>query len=254
MYKILLPVSSPAFLVKERLEDLKGFEEHTIVLNNWTDSDTEIQVKEFAARGAEAYNCTYNLGLAASWNFGMKRMMEDEDDFVIILSASAVFDKSISYFIDAILEHENRQPMGRYICSSKAQLHCFAHTRIGVEVGGYFDENFWPIYYEDTDFIYRAKLNNMVGKMLSSTTDIVHSYALSISCNKNPELMSLHQHNASRWNQYYINKWGGDHNSEIFSTPFNNPSTHINSWKIQEPFYHPNFQRPWNPPPPSVRY
>lgn len=260
MYKILLPVSSPAYLVQEKLKDLKGLEDKTIVLNNWTDPATEIQVKEFAARGAEAYNCTYNLGLGASWNFGMKRMMEDGDDFVIILSASAVFDKDIRHFIDAIIKEEQLKNRWRYICGT-ASLHCFAHTRIGVEEGGYLDENFWPIYNEDTDYCYRSSLHDRVG--LSTKTrrvknlnqnNVVHSLAFSVACNAKTGLLELFQHNSNRQVNYYQRKWGGYQNSEIYIYPFNDPSIGINDWKVEEGFHHPAFSANWNPPSPSVRY
>jgi hypothetical protein len=271
MYKILLPVASPAFLVKNKLIELKGHEENLIIINNWTDPETEIYVKEFAARGAEAYNCTYNLGLAASWNWGMQRMKEDNYDFVIFLSASAVFERDLRFFIDAIIKSEAKQKMARYVCSPRASLHCFCHTRLGLELGGYFDENFWPIYYEDTDYCHRSKFNSVGvphdpisirtminhegGGLVSmlGLNDIVYSHSFSATCNSKQELMSLHQTNCHRWSTYYQKKWGGDHGSEKYSHPFNDPNKDVNFWEIKEFFNHPKF-KDWNPPKPSIRY
>jgi len=270
-FKILLPVTTPASLVEQKLSDLAGLEKQTIVVNNWTDPETEKFVKEFARRGAETYGCTYNLGLGASWNLGMRRMMEDQDDFVIILSASAVFDKPVQWFVEAILRQEENEKMCRYICSSSASLHCFAHTKLGVEMGGYFDENFWPIYYEDTDYSHRSKFNGVghrVAKAGERSTintqssslvkclgqeDVVHSYGASVACNTDPDLLSLHQHNCHRWSTYYVAKWGGNHGSEQYCTPFNDPIKGVNEWSVCEPFYHPKFPGNWNPPP-ALRY
>jgi len=274
MYKILLPVTTSARLVRNKLDDLKGYEDKLVVVNNWTDKQATKQVKELAARGAEAWDCSYNLGLAATWNFGMKRMMDDGCDFLIILAPSAVFDKSIQYFVDAILEKEEERKRCRYVCSGTATLHCFAQTRYSVEVGGYFDENFWPIYYEDTDYCHRSKSNgvgitqrvdsrnrmNTNTKDLVSNTinlgmnDVVSSHSYSISCNSSAEIMRLHQMNSARWSRYYVDKWGGQQGSEQWQNPFNNPNLSINDWEIQGPFWHSRMPHPWNPPAPSVRY
>jgi len=253
-FKILLPVTTSPELVKQKLEDLKGYEQNTIVVNNWTNPEVATIAKEFAARGAEAYDCSYNLGLGGTWNFGMKRMEEDNCDFIIILAPSAVFTKSIQYFIDAILENEQQEKKCRYVAGA-ASLHCFAHTRLGLELNGYFDENFWPIYYEDTDWARRSTLNKADEKVKNLCLDIVHSHSYSISCRSDAKLMWLHQNNCDRWSKYYIRKWGGDHHSEVFEYPFNDPSKETNDWKIEGPFIHfayPNFVP--MPPQTSQRY
>jgi hypothetical protein len=254
------------------MSDLEGHEESLIVVNNWVNPEVDKLCQQLASKGAEVWKCTYNLGLGASWNLGMRRMMDDGDAFVIILSASAVFTKPLQHFIDAIINHETKEPVGRYVASGRATLHCFAHTRLGVEVGGYFDENFWPIYYEDTDFCHRSKYNGLgtrpdgIADRSSINTgggslvkplgleDVVHSHSYSAACNSDKELMLLHQLNTNRWTNYYVRKWGGQHGSERYIHPFNDPTVGINEWSVIEPFHHPRFAYPWNPPPPSTRY
>jgi hypothetical protein len=239
-YKILLPVTTDTegLVSQKLLYDLKEEMEHLILLNNWIDPQVAELCKNAASKGAETYYIPGNLGCGPSWNFGIKRMMEDGSDFVIILSPSVVFDKSIQYFIDAIYKQESINKMGRYIASGLATLHCFAHTPLGVELGGYFDENFWPVYYEDTDFCCRSKLNGLgtygshVGFVWScSLNEHFHSLAYSITC-RNNTLFKLYESRGGWMAEYYVRKWGGVHNSEIYQHPFNNPNIGINEWII----------------------
>jgi hypothetical protein len=239
-YKILLPITTDAEgLVTQKLtRDIPDMSK-LILLNNWTEPDVYKLSQEAASKGAEVYHIPGNLGCGPSWNFGFRRMMEDVCDFVIILSPSAVFDKSIMYFVDAIYKQESIKPMGRYVASGLATLHCFAHTRLGVEVGGYLDENFWPIYYEDTDFCRRSMLNGFGtdknGKInfvyLSGLEDVVHSYANSFTC-RNKDLFKLYENRGGWMAEYYVSKWGGIQGSEKFEHPFNNPLVGINEWTL----------------------
>jgi len=271
MYKILLPITNVPELVWQKLKDLKGYEESLIVVNNWTVPEIAQCAQEFADQGAEVWDCSYNLGLGATWNFGMQRMKEDNCDFVIFLAPSAIFTKSIQYFIDAILEQENKENRCRYVCSKKATLHCFAHTRYGLELGGLFDENFWPIYYEDTDYCHRSKFNGIgklpsriserssmnideVGEVVNlNLNDVVYSQSFSVSCREDASLMDLHMRNCNRWTEYYVAKWGGQHGSEQYRTPFGNPDTDINRWENRGGFWHPDYPTGWLPPSPSKR-
>src|SRR5574343_300178 len=139
-YRILLPITTDREeLVTTKLhKDIPDLE-RLILLNNWTDPKA-LELSHYAAsKGAEVYHIPQNLGCGPSWNFGLRRMLEDKDDFLIILSPSAIFDHSILYFIDAIYNTEDKEPYARYIASPIATLHCFAITPFGVQLGGYWD-------------------------------------------------------------------------------------------------------------------
>jgi GT2 family glycosyltransferase len=230
-YRILLPVTNNPELVKQKLIDIPD-KTKLILVNNFDNPEVENLSCQAETLGAEVYRYPRNLGLAASWNLGLHHMKEDQCDFVIFLSASAVFDKSIKCFIEKIIEEETAGKKGtRYIASNLATMHCFAHTQLCLKLGGYFDENFWPIYYEDTDYCRRNGLNGVrPGIMRLGLDDVVHSLAYSISM-RDRRLMYLWQNNAYRVADYYQRKWGGVQNSETFSTPFNNPCLHANYWK-----------------------
>lgn len=230
-HRFLLPVTNNPELVMNKLKELDL--EKTIIVNNFDNQDVELLCKQAEDKGATVFRYPRNLGLAASWNIGLKTIEKDNNNFVIFLSPSAVFDKSVNYFIEKIVDTEQKAgPQCRYIASGLATMHCFAHTRRCIELGGYFDENFWPIYFEDTDFGRRSRLNGVKEEVvLCSLNSVVHSKEYSISM-KDKRLFRLFQMNAHRIQQYYIDKWGGVHCSETFNKPFNNPDLHVNDWSV----------------------
>jgi hypothetical protein len=232
-YRILLPVTNNPELVKQKLIDIPD-KTKLILVNNFDNQKVENLSCQAETLGAEVHRHPMNLGLAASWNLGFRRMEELKCNFIIFLSASAVFDKSIEYFVEKIIENELAGKKGtRYIASNIATLHCFAQTQLCLDRGGYFDENFWPIYYEDTDYCRRSDLNEVnKGVFQLHLNDVVHSLAYSIAM-RDRRLMFLWQNNAYRVADYYLRKWGGVQNSEIFTTPFNNPNMHVNHWTFE---------------------
>ena len=241
-YKILLLASSPAFLIKKQLEQLSGFEDKLILMNNWNNPDTELYVKEFARRGAEAYNCYYNAGIATSWNFGLKRIMQDSDDYIIILSASMILNQDIGHFISFIEEDimTHNTPGCLYLRNGDKPFHYFGITQRGIQTIGFFDENFWPAYYEDRDYLYRIKLLSLPRDIvIIDTSNLSYAQGNSLAINSDTGLMSLYQYNIVRITDYYQRKWGGPLDKEVYRRPFNDPNAMINSWYIEKPFHHP---------------
>ena len=96
-------------------------------------------------------------------------------------------------------------------------------------MNGYFDENFWPCYYEDMDYGQRMILNNVTVKYFNEL-DITHSHGTSIAIHDNSRLLSHYEHNAERIINYYTAKWGGLPYTEQYKTPFNVPKVKPNFW------------------------
>lgn len=89
---------------------------------------------------------------------------------------------------------------------------------IALQTIGYFDENFFPAYFEDTDYVYRAKLAGLP-RFLVPDTYILHYGSA-----------SMHRVDAEAFTEafrriqsYYVRKWGGINGYELFLRPFNNP-------------------------------
>lgn len=127
-----------------------------------------------------------NLGVAESWNRGIDFMKEKNADWLIIMGASMRFGKHGG--LDMIQELEHRLsanivrfaskdvPIQQFNNENKARnpifpeafyWHCTAISKDVVEQVGYFDPNFYPIYFEDTDYDLRIK------KVGYKATDII---------------------------------------------------------------------------------
>jgi GT2 family glycosyltransferase len=183
-------------------------------------------------------NSRDNHGVAKSWNKGIKSAMSDGYKYAIISNDDIEFTKgtieslinSIK-FIDAVTISPNGQLIGRdsnyhyprngYINAS--QYSCFiVNMEKMVESAGYFDENFYPGYYEDNDMNYRIKLSGG-NEFLDTEVGIIHYGSATGS-----EVVSH-----DRWlelEQYYISKWGGKPRQEIWTSPYNDPSKDIKYW------------------------
>ena len=96
---------------------------------------------------------------------------------------------------------------------------------------GLYDENFYPVYYDDTDYIRRMKLKG-VEKTRCFPPRI--SQTLNGAVHSDPAIFDLYWSNIGHIHDYYIRKWGGDYMQETFTTPFNDPTKTIKDWIIEE--------------------
>lgn len=235
-YRVLLPVTNCQEYVEDVIAHIPDLT-RLILVDNFDNPQVLDLCKGAREKGATLYYFPFNLGLAASWNIGLRAMAEEAGvEFVIILSASAFLSGSLQAFVDAIMEQEARAPNCRYIASSTASLHCFAQTRLSLELGGYFDENFWPIYYEDTDYCQRSRFNGTAGRTAwCGLEGLVRSRGASIAL-REPRLNQLWEANACRIIDYYKAKWGGAQLDERYARPFNDSRVGVNEWRVRSAF------------------
>jgi RimJ/RimL family protein N-acetyltransferase len=125
--------------------------------------------------------------------------------------AQTVHDHPECAYVEAIghVERINRSaPLG----FSFATLSMHAFRRIG-----YFDENFYPFWFEDTDWKRRAMLSGLPS--LAVQTGAVHGGSKTLT-HVEGEWDTFHfKFEPNR--EYYVRKWGGDQGAEQFRDPFN---------------------------------
>lgn len=229
-YKVLLPVMNRPELVQHVLDQIPDFE-RLILVNNYTDPVVMKQSVYALDRGATVYHFPLCLGCGGSWNLGMMELERDAD-VVIILASSAVFERPFQLILDKLDEYQLKHY--RYIFDATTSLHCWAMTREGLRVGGYFDENFWPCYYEDTDYCQRSKRNGFDGgKVYVGQTGLMRTAGRSLTVRSDPALMMLHQNTIGPIVDYYERKWG-KLGAETYATPFDDPSMGVNDWSVKD--------------------
>lgn len=103
---------------------------------------------------------------------------------------------------------------------------CFVWTRKAVDEFGYFDENFWPAYYEDLDMRFRFKIGN------ASTYHIPlygQNHGKPYPGGQNWNGM---KDGAGLFNRaYFLKKWGSLE-KPLWNHPYNDPSLSIRDWKM----------------------
>lgn len=151
----------------------------------------------------------HNIGVGRAWNIGAKQVVKQELDYLIIMSQSMLFgpQKETTWIKQMeTFKGEN------VIEADGHSWHLIALHRRLFEKVGYFDENFYPGYFEQIDWCYRLELLGLQGAWAR-----VWVNALSQSVGKHSNLVL-----APPLLAYYRQKWGGDKGEELFDLPFGN--------------------------------
>ena len=209
-----------------------------IVFNGFDNPEVAAVSKELEKEGSEYISDPTNPGAAAYFNIALAGKdrkwdspMREGLDYVIILSPSCIFNKSVEELVWEIERAEAEKPGYYYWAPSLDHLtdmHCFAVMRRCVEGMGLFDENIVPYSYEDCDHGYRGALAGQDRVRVELNR---HSHQLGGGVSKDPRLMRHYQNNVQYIHDYYVEKWGGIHTQEKFLVPFNDESLSIKYWE-----------------------
>ena len=100
-------------------------------------------------------NRSRNLGIAASWNIGIRKMYNHRADWLIIISAAVRFGEPGGLdLVESMRTHPDAMGVGGGLDG----WHLIAFHRRTFDAVGWFDENFYPGYFEDADFGRRVAL------------------------------------------------------------------------------------------------
>lgn len=147
--------------------------------------------------------------LAAAWNAAVR---DDQSDYYAFLSSSCWM--SGSALLDAIERHADPE---RGLLTSEG-FHCFVLAASVFDRVGLFDENFYPAYYEDSDFLRRLDLAgvhtgpNPMPKVELNECRCKTAYHL-----RHGYVRPAATH-ALKW--YYSRKWAGLPGHERWTRPF----------------------------------
>jgi len=197
---------------------------------------------------SHVYNERVNRGLSRSWNDGIHSAYRPRlhgpyksgFDVAIILNDDMLPGSGdVQRVAQAAMDHPECgliKCMGTDMRSGQRtpmEFGLTAITKRGWDVVGAFDENIWPIYWEDIDWDRRRTLAGLPVHIVEETTAIHAGSKTSVTV---PGLLEQ----TNRWfdanEQYYRRKWGTIHTEgELFSTPFNDPALGL---KIEPSYRH----------------
>jgi len=162
-----------------------------------------------------------NIGVAGAWNLGIKNT--DENGLLIICNDDNVLNPDAIEELEILAMANKNHP---FFSSMNGGFSFFAiRPKLAIETVGYFDEGFYPAYYEDNDYHYRMKLANL--EFIYSNRKLYESgingqVSQTLKGNMTPENVKNYIKAGFTSNQYrYICKWGGLPTKEVYVKPFN---------------------------------
>lgn len=153
-----------------------------------------------------------NLGVAASWN----RILDAAGGEPIVIA-----NDDVMLGPDAFLRLYAE--VGSHPIVTADGWALFAQHPDCTQQVGFYDEGFYPAYYEDNDYSYRMGL---VG-VLHHTVTVQMRHDRSATCAARPSL------NGERSAAYYQFKWGGPPGRETHREPFNGKPPV--GWSLRDP-------------------
>jgi len=194
-----------------------------------------------------------NWGCSKSWNYVLKTYLMENDDvnYSFIASNDVAFNPGEIEKVVSWMKKDKEENLGNLgtINFAGVGYGFFFVNKTLIENVGYFDENFYPAYYEDMDYNYRIKLinendNNNVSMRDIPGVKMMHGNPNSKmdpntiidyeSCTIHSEEEMKHCNDITFWInlRYYMLKWGGDRGKEIWKTPYGRTENPINYWEI----------------------
>lgn len=171
----------------------------------------------------------YNMGVAGSWNFFINNFINIDGE-VYITQDDIEFKPGALELLYSISKKENNDFVYGYFMGA------FIYKKSGFKKIGYFDENFYPAYYEDADFCYRTKMHdyfnpNDTFKIAWSDPDLfLHHGGATQTIKDDDKKPSDYHMNILKNSNYYGSKWGGTSGSETYKNPYNFNFINYKTW------------------------
>lgn len=166
---------------------------------------------------------THNLGVAGSWNWLAQRAFDIEGyQRIVLINDDVTFtapDALGQLMATSLLNPD-------MLLLTVGGFSCFVLPKVVWDRVGEFDEEFFPAYFEDQDYVYRCKLKKMDIQRLYDLDSIQHFGQTSTLID--PELGKDREKCRLR----YQKKYGGDPGEEKFVLPFNFPLLSLPSKKL----------------------
>jgi hypothetical protein len=167
-------------------------------------------------------NLAKERSVSGAWNYGIQLAIEEECEFIVVANDdSYIADEEA---LPAVLHHMWDNDL--WICRTYSNpafshhkgFHFFVIKPEIVDKVGFFDETFWPAYFEDDDYHYRCTLIDPT-KTDKIMVNILHEESMTrknMSREEQRELDNLVEANGAR----YANKWGGPPGHEQWKVPY----------------------------------
>lgn len=181
-----------------------------------------------------------NRGVSGAWNLGMERAMDDGHKYAVISNDDLKYHPGAIWgmyeairdtgaaLVSPIQERRDKIPPARTGLQPGADFFCFI-VDIDQIVGeaGWFDQNFFPAYFEDNDMHYRMGLAGLTS-FINTDVRVIHEGSMTQKFDRNKPVTNDIAFESNR--SYFAMKWGGRPQQEVYRTPFNIPGLSVREW------------------------
>ena len=199
-----------------------------------TDRNLSNRIQEIVtSRHGRFFPYFENRGLSRSWNEGLYCAQDDKCDlfmivnddmffydgghskFVTLAKAKMAQDASLGFVYATGLEGPQSPLAGQVISQGLA---CSVLTPAVVGTIGYFDELFWPAYWEDMDYTRRAALAG-ISYHISEECLVEHDRGSTMRTS--PGVMGDSNSHFAANQRRFLEKWG---DGNAYDHPYNDPT------------------------------
>jgi GT2 family glycosyltransferase len=190
---LIIPVLNRIDLLEKTLDSIDYPVENILIIDNGNSYKTNRE-------NVKVLNMPNNIGVAASWNLGIK--CYPHSPFWIIGSND-------NRWIPGNLEKMKNLSNPDKLILSANFWNTFSIGSNIVKKIGLFDENYYPAYHEDTDYVERIRLNNMK-KSLEYSNIAMDCLGHSVTMHSNPDYFEKNKVTGNDNRVYYMNKIYGE--------------------------------------------
>jgi len=238
---IVMPVYNQADYTKKTLDSMVLTEDQALLIidNNSTDNTQEVIAEENKKREIFVTKNDINLGVAGSWNLGLELGFTDlHVTKVLLLNNDILLKKNTLVTMERDLDSPGiglvtAKNVSGEVADEKAffdlpeahtvvyketpDFSCFGINKLCFDQVSYFDEAFYPAYFEDNDYHYRMRLAGL--KAVSNYGNCYWHYG-SRTKHTNPVIDEYIKYRYTENEVYYLAKWGGKPGEETYTLPF----------------------------------
>lgn len=214
-----------------------------IILNNKNDDDIIDQLENFD--NVYLVINEENVGVAGSWN---QALIEAKNEYQYIINMGYDVIMSNNKFLEEFVKYTENNNLD-FCITEQHWFNCWiADPRNFINKIGFFDENFYPGYWEDIDILIRMdiaeKIRNFKRSKFNASGSMIHLGSKTI--NDHDTYIPHHVWNYSytvnqlylkkKWNvmdnEFFLNNSGVPQN--CFNNPFNNIKFDLTFWILDK--------------------
>lgn len=184
----------------------------------------------------------HNRGVSGAWNEGMQRVLDMGGRWAIVSNDDLKYTPGaikelyltlIETKAGTVSPNQVRLPQRQHSFEQEglregADFFCFAiDIEQVVEQAGWFDQQFFPAYFEDNDMHRRMNLAG-VKSYIRTDIDVIHEGSMTQKFDKHNPNVSSERFEAHKG--YFRKKWGGEPTEATYLTPFNEPDLTVRDW------------------------